>query len=57
MNKYGVFVAIAMFVLGAVVGHSVNGPAVGAATMEPMSALDLMMNAPNLADTTSHDAV
>jgi hypothetical protein len=57
MNRYGVLVAAAMFVLGAVVGHSVVAPATSAARIGATSALELMMTAPNLADTTSADAV
>ena len=57
MNKYGVLVAVAMFMLGAVVGHSAIAPATVVAKSDATSALDLMMNAPKLLDTTSADAV
>ena len=55
MNKYGFFVFIAMFVLGAIIGHSVSTPSI--AKVEAISPLDLMINAPNLADTTTADAI
>ena len=57
MSRYTVVAAVAMFVLGAVVGHSVTVPATGVAQAQASSPLELMMNAPRLADTTPADAV
>ena len=57
MSRYSVVAAVAMFVLGAVVGHSVTVPATVAGHSQASSALELMMNAPRLADTTPADAV
>jgi hypothetical protein len=57
VNKHGILVAIAMFVLGTVVGHSVSAPATVDGKTEARSAFDLMKNAPGLADTTTHEAI
>ncbi len=59
MNKFTAFTAIAMFVLGAVTGHSMNAPvpAVAAAAIQPSSAFELMQNAIGLPEKTVDDAV
>ena len=55
MNKF----TAAMFVLGAVTGHSMNAPApaVTAAAVQPSSAFELMQNAVGLPETTVDHAV
>jgi hypothetical protein len=59
MNKFTAFIAIAMFVLGAVTGHSMNAPApaIAAATLQPSSAFELMQNAVGLPEKTVDHAV
>jgi hypothetical protein len=59
MNKYAAIVAIAMFALGAVAGHSMtaSAPTNLAANGAPISAFELMRNAPAMPDQTSDQAV
>jgi hypothetical protein len=59
MNKYAAIIAVAMFGLGAVAGHSMTAPSANlAANNAPASAFELMRNAPAmLPDQTSDQAV
>jgi hypothetical protein len=59
MNKYAAVLAIAMFALGAVAGHSMTAATPAAmANAAPASAFELMRNAPAmLPDQTSREAV
>jgi hypothetical protein len=58
MNKYAAFAAVAMFALGAVAGHSMTAPAsTRVSDAAPVSAFELMRNAPALPDQTSDQAV
>jgi hypothetical protein len=58
MNKYAAVIAITMFALGAVAGHSMTAPTPAnvAANAAPASPLDLMRIAPAM-QQTSYDAV
>jgi hypothetical protein len=58
MNKYAAIVAVAMFALGAVAGHSMTAPSTTkVAASAPVSAFELMRNAPALPDQTPDQAV
>jgi len=59
MNKYAAVIAITMFALGAVAGHSMTAPtpATLAANAAPASAFELMRNAPAMPDQTVDQAV
>jgi hypothetical protein len=60
MNKYAAVIAVVMFALGAVAGHSMTAqaPVNLAAKGAPTSAFELMRNAPAmLPDQTSDHAV
>jgi hypothetical protein len=58
MNKYAAVIAVAMFALGAVAGHSMTAPAsTTVATSAPVSAFELMRNAPAMPDQTVDQAV
>jgi len=58
MNKYAAVLAIAMFALGAVAGHSMTPAPATLANGAPASAFELMRNAPAmLPDQTSREAV
>jgi hypothetical protein len=59
MNKYAAVLAVAMFGLGAVAGHSMTAPTPATlADNAPASAFELMRNAPAmLPDQTSDQAV
>jgi hypothetical protein len=58
MNKYAAILAVAMFALGAVAGHSMTAstPVNLAANGAPVSAFELMRNAPAMPDQ-AYDAV
>jgi hypothetical protein len=57
MNKYAAVVAVAMFALGAVVGNSMTAPASTSVANTPVSAFELMRNAPAMPDQTVDQAV
>jgi hypothetical protein len=58
MNKYVAIVAVAMFALGAVAGHSMTAPtSTTVAASAPVSAFELMRNAPAMPDQTTDQAV
>jgi hypothetical protein len=58
MNKFAAFMAVAMFALGVMAGHSMNASAPAVAAMStPASAFELMQNAIGLPETTADNAV